>query len=82
VTLPSNPLAFIDGISGFVLNNQMGPNKIDAVYSNDAYQFTFTPNITYLNYQFLMVNNDNPCFFCQNSPYIFNGSCLASCPQG
>ena len=82
VSIPSS-LAFIDGLSGFVINNQNSTVSIDASVNGNSFQFIFNPNITYLNYQYFVIpDKGDPCFFCENSPYLFNGNCVAQCPQG
>ena len=83
VTLPSSKLAIIDGIGGFVINNRNSTVSIDATLNSNSFQFNFLPNVTYLNYQYFVIpDNNDPCFFCQNSPYLYNGACVSQCPQG
>ena len=64
VTIPSY-LIFIDGISGFVINNLNGQISIDANLLGNSFSFNFNPNVTYLNYQYFVIpDKGNTCFYC------------------
>ena len=68
----------VSGITGFIISN--GPFLINTTFTNSR-QFnfyTFT-NFTYLSYSYFFLNYP-PCSDCSGNPYLFNGSCYASCP--
>jgi hypothetical protein len=65
VSIPASTLAFIDGLSGFSINNLQTPVSFSAAVNSSAFQFNINPSATYLNYQFFAVPNaGNTCFFC------------------
>ena len=83
VSLPTSIQASIHGVSGFAIGNIQTSTSFSVMFTPPALSFTFTPNVTYLNYQFFAVPTPtDPCYFCQGLPYDFNGTCVAQCIGG
>lgn len=71
----------IYGFSGFIINSNNVPQLSIIIGQNlSAVINTFGGLYNYIGFQYVIVA-DSPCFNCQNYPYLYNNTCVPTCPS-
>jgi hypothetical protein len=76
VNIPLTALAQLWGISGMIIPNLYGSSSFSTLLLNSTFQFSSTPGISYLTYQYFSIVATNKCFICQQHSFLHESTCL------